>query len=169
VQLTIQPASQATFDEVLNWRYEPPYDFYDGDGQMPLNPERFFEAHDESGRLVGFFYFERRGEALFYGLGMRPELTGRGAGLDFVRAGLEFGIERYRPKRVILDVAAFNKRAIKVYERAGFRIVGRKLRRFERSGDVEFVDMEATAVRGARPPDRATEHPRAPRSSRRPG
>jgi ribosomal-protein-alanine N-acetyltransferase len=142
VQLTIQPASQATFDEVLNWRYEPPYDFYDGDGQMPLNPGRFFEAHDESGSLVGFLYFERRGEALFYGLGMRPERTGRGAGLDFVRAGLGFARARYRPSRLILDVAAFNSRAVKVYERAGFRIVGRKTRHFERWGDVDFLDME---------------------------
>ena len=29
-----------------------------------------------------------------------------------------------------------------VYERAGFRIIGRHMRRFERWGEVEFIDME---------------------------
>ena len=39
-------------------------------------------------------------------------------------------------------MAAFNERAIKVYERAGFRITGRHVRVFARWGDVEFVEME---------------------------
>jgi hypothetical protein len=42
-----------------------------------LNPERFYEAVDDEGSLVGHFYFEQKGEALEIGLGLRPELTGR--------------------------------------------------------------------------------------------
>ena len=86
--------------------------------------------------------FERKGDALEYGLGLRPDLTGQGVGLDFFRAGLEFAHERFEPERVILAVAAFNERARIVYERAGFRIIGRHMRRFERWGEVEFIDME---------------------------
>ena len=54
------------------------------------------------------------------GLGLRPDLTGRGLGLDFFRAGVEFARERFRPALIVLNVAAFNERAIAVYERAGF-------------------------------------------------
>ena len=79
---------------------------------------------------------------LEYGLGIRPDLTGRGLGLEFVRAGLEFGRERFRPGRIVLAVAAFNERAIAVYERAGFAETGRHMRTFAEFGDVEFVDME---------------------------
>lgn len=146
MKLTIRPASEATLRELETWRYEAPYDFYDGDQEPILNPERFFEARDEEGSLVGFYYFERKDAALEYGLGLRPDLTGRGLGLELLRAGLEFGRRRFRPERVILAVAAFNERARIVYERAGFRVVGRHVRQFERWGDVAFLDMEEAAA-----------------------
>jgi [ribosomal protein S18]-alanine N-acetyltransferase len=142
VKLTIRPALESTIRDIVRWRYGPPFEFYDGDGEPPLNPECFFEARDEAGDLVGFYYFEKRGDAMFFGLGLRPDLTGRGLGLGFVRRGLEYGREHLQPRRVILDVAAFNERAIRVYARAGFRETGRKLRSFPRWGEVEFVDME---------------------------
>jgi ribosomal-protein-alanine N-acetyltransferase len=141
-ELTIGPASARTLAELETWRYEPPYDFYDGDAEPILNPERFFEALGPDGSLVGFYYFEEKGDALEIGLGLRPELVGRGLGLEFFRAGVEFGRRHFEPKRVILAVAAFNERARVVYERAGFRVVGRHVRQFERWGDVEFTDME---------------------------
>ena len=75
---------------MVSWRYDPPYDFYDGDVDPVLNPERFFAVRDESGALVGFYYFEQKDDVLEYGLGLRPELTGRGLGLEFFRAGLDF-------------------------------------------------------------------------------
>jgi RimJ/RimL family protein N-acetyltransferase len=148
VKLTIQPASAETFAAMGAWRYEPPYDFYDGDVDPVLNPERFYEALDDDGSLVGNYYYEEKGDALEIGLGLRPELTGRGLGLEFFRAGVEYGRRRFRPARVILNVAAFNERAITVYERAGFRETGRHVRQFDRWGEVEFVEMEETAGPG---------------------
>ena len=138
----IEQATEADFAELNAWRYEPPYDFYDGDADPVKNPERHFVARDEDGALVGFYYFEVKGDVLEYGLGLRPDLTGRSLGLEFFRTGLEFGRERYRPALVRLYVAAFNERAIKVYERAGFRETGRHVRSFARWGDVEFVNMD---------------------------
>jgi RimJ/RimL family protein N-acetyltransferase len=140
--VTIVQASAADLAEMATWRYEPPYDFYDGDLEPPLNPERFFAEHDDAGRVSGFHYYEQKGDTLEYGLGLRPDLAGRGLGLEFFRRGLEFGRERFRPTRVRLYVAAFNERAIKVYERAGFRETGRHIRTFPRFGDVEFVEMD---------------------------
>jgi len=132
----------AAFAELATWRYEPPYDFYDGDQEEALNPERFFSVRDDAGAIIGFYYFEPNGDILDYGLGLRPDLVGRGLGLGFFRGGLEFGRERYVPSLIRLHVAAFNERAITVYERAGFREVSRHMRSFERWGEVEFITMD---------------------------
>jgi ribosomal-protein-alanine N-acetyltransferase len=132
----------ADFAELATWRYEPPYDFYDGDVEPVLNPERFFSARDGGGELIGFYYYEPTDDAVDYGLGLRPDLVGRGLGLDFFRSGLEFAREQYRPTVIRLHVAAFNERAITVYERAGFREVSRHVRTFERWGEVEFITMD---------------------------
>jgi ribosomal-protein-alanine N-acetyltransferase len=138
----IEPMTPGGFTERSTWRYDTPYDFYDESDEPVRNPERFFAVRDDDGRLAGFYYFEPNGDVLEYGLGLRPDLTGRGLGLEFFRTGLEFGRDRYRPRLVRLYVAAFNERAVKVYERAGFRATGRHTRTFERWGDVPFVTMD---------------------------
>jgi ribosomal-protein-alanine N-acetyltransferase len=131
--------------ELRSWRYSPPYDFYDGDVDEPEDPERYFGALDENGELVGFYYFEEKPPDLDYGLGLRPDLVGRGLGLEFFLRGLEFARERYRPRRIFLHVAEFNERARVVYERAGFEVVSRHVRSFERFGDVPFLTMAERA------------------------
>jgi len=58
--------------------------------RAPSNLERYFEARDSWNDLIGFYYFEPKPPDLDYGLGLRPDLTGRGLGLDFFLAGLAF-------------------------------------------------------------------------------
>src|ERR687893_1255916 len=114
---------------ISGWHYEPPYYFYDAtsdpdDLEELLDPKRrkdaYFSVFDGS-VLVGFFQFEREGTTVDIGLGMRPDLTGRGLGVRYLLAGLEFARERFSPERFTLSVATFNERAIRVYEGAGFR------------------------------------------------
>ena len=143
MKVTITPATAEVFEDLAGWRYPPPYDFYDGDVDPVLNPERFYAAREESGALVGFFYFEAKDSgAVEIGLGLRPELVGKGLGLEFFRAGVAFAHDTFGRTRVVLNVAGFNERAITVYERAGFRRTGGHVRSFERFGDVPFVEME---------------------------
>jgi RimJ/RimL family protein N-acetyltransferase len=141
VQIRIAPASDETRHLLSTWRYPPPYDFYDGDDEPVLNPERFFEARDERDELIGFYYFEPKPPDLDYGLGLRPDLTGQGLGLDFFLAGLAYARDRFRPARIFLHVAAFNERARLVYERAGFHTVSTHVRTFEQFGEVAFLTM----------------------------
>jgi ribosomal-protein-alanine N-acetyltransferase len=142
VDFTITEMTKESHVAMRSWRYPPPFDFYDGDIDPPLNPERFFVALDAEGELVvGFYYFEEKPPDLDYGLGLRPDLVGQGLGLEFFNAGLAFAHERYEPRRVYLHVAEFNERARIVYERAGFEVVSRHVRSFERFGEVPFLTM----------------------------
>ena len=139
--------------EVSGWRYEPPYDFYDAaadpdDLAELLDPERrrgvYFSALNGENNLVGFFQFERTDGTVDVGLGLRPDLTGMGLGEEFVLSGLAFARERYAPERFTLSVATFNKRAIGVYERAGFRPSEVYLHETN-GGEHEFLRMERRA------------------------
>jgi len=139
--------------EISGWRYEPPYDFYDpaadpDDLAELLDQERrrgvYFSALDDENRLVGFFQFEREEETVDVGLGLRPDLTGKGLGAEFVLSGLAFARERFSPARFTLSVATFNDRAISVYGRAGFRR-GEVYLHETNGGEHEFLSMEREA------------------------
>ena len=115
---------------IAAWKYESPYSFYDwtadaDDLALLLDAEtregRFFSVVDGDGALVGFFEFRVEATDVVVGLGLRPDLTGRGLGQQFVDAGLAFARERLAPARFRLSVATFNERAISVYERCGFQ------------------------------------------------
>jgi ribosomal-protein-alanine N-acetyltransferase len=139
--------------EISRWHYQPPYDFYDStsdpdDLEELLDPARrdgsYFSAFDTEGALVGFFQFETEGETVDVGLGLRPDLTGKGLGLDYLLAGLEFARERFSPRRFTLSVATFNERAIEVYERAGFRR-GAVYMHHTNGADFQFLAMAREA------------------------
>ena len=135
--------------EVSGWRYPPPYDFYDttadaGDLAELLDPElragNYLAAVDRGGAVVGFAQLVADGGTVDVGLGLRPDLTGRGLGVGFIEAVLAEARSRHAPERLTLSVAAFNERAIVVYERAGFAEVARR-RRATNGGVHEFVMM----------------------------
>jgi ribosomal-protein-alanine N-acetyltransferase len=139
--------------EIAGWHYVPPYDFYDwvsdpDDLAVLLDPRRrwedYFSAFDEKGALVGSFKFKRDGKAVEVGLGLRPELTGKGLGRGFLLAGLNFARGAFAPEIFRLSVATFNERAIKVYEGVGF-VHGRTYRHETNGGMYEFMEMERRA------------------------
>jgi len=133
---------------VAAWRYEGEYAFYDAAADADDLAElldagewgrRYFSVDDDDA-LVGFVVLKASGGIVEIGLGLRPDLTGKGLGRDFVDAGLSFAAQRCGDPSFELAVAAFNERAITVYQRVGFEIVQRYLH--ETNGDVHpFVRM----------------------------
>ncbi len=53
-----------------------------------------------------------------------PEACGKGTGSWMIRCTLEFAFQALRLHRLSLDVFSFNQRAIRAYEKAGFRREG---------------------------------------------
>lgn len=141
----IQPLTRIEARQVLEWRYPPPFDYYDP--PHFLNPEPlvdqfvdpvngFFSVRDGLHRFVGFCSFgldgqvlggHYDGDALDIGLGMKPEFTGNGTGGDFFLAIMGYAVSELGASTLRLTVADFNDRAIRVYAKAGFKKVGQFL------------------------------------------
>jgi ribosomal-protein-alanine N-acetyltransferase len=135
-----------TVDELLGWHYEPPYDFYDLDAD-PLDEAKTELVRGDDGRIEAFWSFEQPEDGVVeVGIGLRPDLVGRGLGEGLMRAELDYARERFAPHTFRLYVTEWNARAIALYERLGFREVGeRHVRSFDRFGDHVFLRMERPA------------------------
>ena len=175
----IGPMTAADAHAVAAWRYPGEYSFYDADADPDdlaelLDPtewgRRYFAADDKAHhQLAGFLVVKLTGQVAEIGLGLRPDLTGHGLGESFVRTCLRFASTELGAQSYTLAVAAFNHRAITVYQRAGFREVER-FEHFTNGGLHAFIRMaRSTAESPADPaallPGRSaailrTHHPR---------
>lgn len=127
-KFTIMTQEQAE-DIAFNWHYDGDFSFYDMEADKEdldelLDPEQRGNstfAVTKENELVAFFSISKVAYRMYeIGLGMRPDLTGQGSGLVFLKEGLRFVKSNYNPKKITLSVATFNQRAIKVYRKVGF-------------------------------------------------
>ena len=149
MHFAFKPMNEQDAHAIAKWHYQDPYTFYDAD-QDPddlaelLNPQSwqgtYHSVLDEQNELIGFFTFNKDEGIIEIGLGLRPDLTGKGIGLEFVQAGLEFAKNTYSPTAFRLKVATFNQRAIRVYEQAGFH-PARVFMHTTNGGEYEFLEM----------------------------
>jgi ribosomal-protein-alanine N-acetyltransferase len=149
-----RPMTQGDAEQIADWHYPEPFSFYDARS----DPDDLAELLDATARgddcvavddndrsLIGFFHYKRpHGATLEIGLGLRPDMTGRGLGRSFVEAGLEYARRRFAPVEFRLSVATFNRRAITVYERVGFAAT-RVFTHRTNGGEWEFVEMRRPA------------------------
>lgn len=137
---------------ILSWRYEPPYDFYNYGLDEEANllellnlHNSFYSIVDENSELVAFCSFgqdgqvaggDYRSQALDIGMGVRPNSIGRGKGVEYANAVLKFAGSLFEPKAFRVSIAAFNKRAIRVWQKLGFE----QEQSFERESDgMQFI------------------------------
>lgn len=147
---------EASARAIASWRYNAPYDFYN------LNPDEieknvayfvdpqnaFYRIANEHGELAGYCSFGPDGqvpggdysqEALDMGIGIRPDLTGRGDGVRYSELVFDFARRTFAPKSLRVTIAAFNQRAQRVCQKLGFHVAQRFLR--ESDGVPFFILM----------------------------
>ena len=129
--------TEAFASEILSWRYPPPYEVYNPDENRfsedlayftdPQN--QMYAILDENEFLVGYCSLGPDGQvpggdysvdALDIGIGIRPELTGKRLGPKHLAAVIRFALEQFKPSAFRVTIAAFNQRAQKLCEDAGF-------------------------------------------------
>lgn len=143
---------RATAENIATWRYDGPYSMYDGEAdaiESFLKPEyQYFAVFDETNDVVGFCNFgedarvpgfDYHDDALDVGVGMHPDVTGRGKGLSFARAVFDFARRTYGINAYRVTIAAFNRRAQQLCLALGFREIGRFTRTNPEGSETEFV------------------------------
>ncbi len=164
MHFTFTPMTVEDAHTIQSWHYEEPYTIYNIGEEPDVLTEMldrrspYYAVRNEQNVLVGFYNYGtsahvdgemERGlfvgnRMVTIGLGLRPDVTGLGLGLAFVNAGLDFAREAFAPKCFRLYVFAWNERAIRVYERAGFQQIGPHIVHHA-EGDRKFIEMQRTA------------------------
>lgn len=138
---------------IIDWRYPPPYDMYNiitdaAEAVISafLDPEfAYYKITGDDDELAAFCNFgldarvpggDYSEPALDIGMGVLPELTGKGLGSGFAQAVITFAEKKYQTQLLRVTIAAFNKRAQRVWEKSGFK----QEQHFKRSLDgKEFI------------------------------
>lgn len=141
MKFVLEPVDMADAAAISRWTYAPPYDFYNMEASEESVKEllggSYWVVKSPDGDVVGFYctgesaqvpagkafgaYPTDTAEVVDIGIGMRPDLTGMGLGTEFLAVVLCEVCRKHPAAGLRLTVATFNRRAIKLYERFGFR------------------------------------------------
>ncbi len=158
MNIIIKQVTNNEAKRISKWIYKDPYSIYSLDGSNECIKELlngdYYSALDMKGNIVGFYCFGRSAQVpighkygvydnkniMDIGLGINPDFCGQGLGEAFLKVGLSFARNELYAKKIRLTVATFNKRAIKVYQRVGFRKVS-SFKRVSHASMIEFDVM----------------------------
>jgi aminoglycoside 6'-N-acetyltransferase len=95
------------------------------------------------GEAIGFIQCSEETDPMYrhasIDISLRSPWQGKGLGPDAIKTLARFLIDQHGHHRLTIDPAAHNTRAIKAYERVGFKPVG-LMRQYERGPDGEWHD-----------------------------
>ncbi|MCL2421717.1 MAG: GNAT family N-acetyltransferase [Defluviitaleaceae bacterium] len=133
---SIIPMIEEYAHQISQWKYDGIFSFYNPsqEDSDELMDGTYFVCIDQNEMLIGNYCFGKNARIptveenvyddgfLDIGLGLKPDLCGKGYGLSFFIDGLKFAQKTFNTNDFRLSVATFNERAIKVYKKAGFYI-----------------------------------------------
>lgn len=122
---------------VGTWKYDAPYERYSLDQGKECIEELLngtYYGVYKYDYLIGYFCFGvsatiptgdlyniyQSKEYMDVGIGLKPEFCGKNQGEEFFNEILNYGTRTFGYKKYRLTVAAYNERAIKLYEKIGF-------------------------------------------------
>ena len=136
---------------ITEWKYDgayaiyncEPYDEQKKRGFGFANPNYASFAFCEDGELIGFTNLYEEEREVFFGIGVTPAYCGMGYRREMTVKTIELSHELFPGKPIYLEVRTWNQRAVKCYEKAGFRIVGEPIVQTTNIGDGTFYHMIA--------------------------
>lgn len=140
---------EAEKEAICAWQYpgeyamynNPPYAEQKKHGYGFANPANNFYSFYDAETLVGFVNLSDEGSEVFFGIGAHPDHCGQGYGTQMTALAWDLSQRLYPGKPMYLEVRTWNTRAVRCYEKAGFRVVGEPVKRVTLSGEGTFYHM----------------------------
>lgn len=149
--ITLGAFSESQAKEVCNWVYTGIYSVYNvlpwevfvaNHWQLADEGARkeIFHAILLDGEFIGFGRIQEVEDRIDLGIGLNPEYCGKGLGPAVMQALVNKAMSLFPNKTIGLEVRQFNERAIKCYEKVGFKLVSKYMKETI-NGYVQFALM----------------------------
>lgn len=130
----VAPLLESDAKDICQWKYEGDFEVYNyPDWEECIKMQIAFTDEEKrrkqyykvnkSGERLGYFCLEEIDNAIELSVGIAPDKCSGGNGDMLINLALAKISELYSGKKIMLTVRPFNKRALRVYEKAGFKIV----------------------------------------------
>ena len=147
--LTYHKTTEEEKYRITAWKYDGDYAVYNSTpyaqqkqtGFGFANPKNHFYSFYDGADLIGFINLYEEETEVFFGIGAAPEHCGKGYGQQMTRIACSICRSLFPGKPMYLEVRTWNRRAVRCYEKAGFRIAGEPIRQTTSGGDGIFYHM----------------------------
>lgn len=135
MNIKIERFSEEDAKSICLWRYKDQYSVYNlpewniskvknlGITNSNLRNKQFKSLYNND-TLIGYFRIIEKENFLSLGIGLNPKYCGLGLSNIIIPKIIEFAKIKYQKKIIRLIVRDFNQRAIKAYEKFGFKSEG---------------------------------------------
>lgn len=149
--ITYHQMTEGEKETVCGWKYPgeyaaynmPTYEEQKEKGIALMNPARTknYYSYFDGDILIGFTNILEEENEVFIGIGVDPELCGKGYGQKILNVVSGITTQLYPNKREYLEVRTWNTRAVRCYEKAGFKIDGEAFEQQTDMGKGTFYRM----------------------------
>ncbi|MGG7162416.1 GNAT family N-acetyltransferase [Clostridium ihumii] len=140
--------SNRDVEDMLTWKYGGIYEFFDNDfSEGKISYIKSFPTIENvysiysSNELIGNCSFYFNNDLPTFAIQLRPDLTSKGMGKEFLNNILLFAKEKYNLNKIGLSVLKFNERAIRLYNSLDFKVTNEFIGKTVK-GEMEFLSME---------------------------
>lgn len=139
--------------EIISWRYEDKYSEYNMDSYDKLKERgssitkqensNNYLCYFKNGTLVGYTNTTLKKDGnIFIGIGLAPKYCSKGLGREILNNTIKVAKDKYPDKKIVLQVRSWNERAIKCYEKVGFKIIKKYSSEDYNGIQTEYIAME---------------------------
>lgn len=147
--LTYHKTTEEEKYQITDWKYPGEYAIYNNEPYEEQKAKGFgfassknnFYSFYDGAALAGFINLYEEETEVFFGIGVNPDCCGKGYGQQMTKAAWEISRNLFPGKPMYLEVRTWNSRAVRCYQKAGFRIVGEPICQKTSIGEGTFYHM----------------------------